>query len=45
MFDHAGPLGLMGRELTRQTNKSASNPGWNAMVHPVCEIFNVVRVV
>ncbi len=41
----AGPLGLMGRELARQTSEPDSNPSWNATGHPVCETFNVVRVV
>ncbi len=40
----AGPLGLMGREPARQTSELASNPSWNATVYPLCEIFNVMRV-
>ncbi len=38
----AGLLGLMGREPARQTSEPGSNPSWKAMVHPVCEIFNVM---
>ncbi len=43
--DSAGPLGLLGRESARQTSEPGSNPRWDAMVHPVYEIFNVMRVV
>ncbi len=41
----AGPLGSMGREPARQTSEPGSNPSWDAMVHPVCETFNVMHVV
>ncbi len=41
----AGLLGLMGREPARQTSEPGSNPNWDATVHPVYEIFNVMRVV
>ncbi len=41
----ASPLGLMGREPARQTSEPSSNPNWDATVHPVCETFNVMRVV
>ncbi len=41
----AGPLGLMGRELARQTSEPGSNPSWDAAVHLVCETFNVMHVV
>ncbi len=37
-------LGLMGRELARQTSEPDSNPGWDGTVHPVCETFNLMRV-
>ncbi len=39
----AGLLGLMGRELARQTSEPGSNPSWDATVHPVCEAFNVMH--
>ncbi len=41
----ASLLGLMGRELARQTSEPGSNPSCDAMVHPVCETFNVMHVV
>ncbi len=41
----AGPLGLMGRELARQTSEPGSNLSWNALVHPVCKTFNGMCVV
>ncbi len=41
----AGPLGLMGRQLARQTSEPSSNPSGDATVHSVCEIFNVMCVV
>ncbi len=41
----AGSLGLVGREPARQTSEPGLNPSWDTMVHPVCETFNVMRVV
>ncbi len=38
-------LGLAGRELARQTSEPSSNPSWDATVHPVCETFNLIRVI
>ncbi len=35
----------MGRELSHQTSEPGWNSSWDAMVHPVCETFNVMRVV
>ncbi len=43
--DVAGLLGLMGRELARQTGEPGSNPSRDATVHTVCETFNVMREV
>ncbi len=42
---NASLLGLMGREPAHQTSEPGSNPSWDAMVHPVCETFSVMRVV
>ncbi len=40
---NAGPLGLMGRNVARQTSEPGSNPSWDNTVHPVCETFNIMR--
>ncbi len=44
-YSIAGPLGLMGREPARQNSEPGSNPSCDATGHPVCETFNVMRVV
>ncbi len=41
----ASSLSLVGRERVCQTNEPGSNPDWDATVHPVCETFNVMRVI
>ncbi len=41
----AGLLGLMDRKPACQTSKPGSNLSWDTTVHPVCETFNVMRVV
>ncbi len=38
-------LGLIDRELARQTSKPGSNLSWDAMVRPVCETFYVTCVI
>ncbi len=44
---HCGsrPAWLMGREPARHISVLSSNPSWDATVHPLCETFNVMRVV
>ncbi len=36
-------LGLVGKELARQTSKPSSNLSWGDTVHPGCKTFNVMR--
>ncbi len=44
----AGPLGVMGRELARQTSKPSSNPSWDATVHPTLfseELYPIFKII